>query len=260
MKLVLLGVVLLAACPVSAADEIDPRLLEVFEARLFKDASGAVLRYRLLRPPGYTTTNKYPLVLILHGAAGLGDDNARQFNGGNQVPPASLSAPANQARFPCFVFVPQCPRGQSWSAFGGQPSEPARLALVTLFALRREFSLDPDRFYLIGLSMGGSGAWDMASRYPHLFAAAVPICGAGDPTGAASLIRLPIWCFHGEKDPLVPVNHAREMIAAIKKAGGNPRYSEFPGVGHDSYRNAFADPEFLPWLFAQKRDRAPAKD
>jgi predicted peptidase len=135
-----------------------------------------------------------------------------------------------------------------------------RLALAALWALRREYNIDPDRIYLVGLSMGGSGAWDFAVRNPTLFAAVVPICGAGNPERAAVLTRLPIWCFHGEKDPLVSVNHAREMIAAIKKAGGSPRYSEYPEVGHNSYVNAFADPELLKWLFAQRRGQAPLRE
>jgi predicted peptidase len=89
-----------------------------------------------------------------------------------------------------------------------------------------------------------------------MFAAAVPICSSGNPSNAGLLVRLPIWCFHGDADPLVPVQNARDMIAAIKKAGGNPKYTEYPGVGHNSYVNAFKEPELVPWIFAQKRTAA----
>ncbi len=106
--------------------------------------------------------------------------------------------------------------------------------------------------------MGGHGVWDVISRQPDLFAAAVPICSAGDTRKAPLLIHLPIWCFHGDADPLVPVQHAREMIAAIKRAGGSPKYTEYPGVGHNSYVNAFKEPELLPWLFSQKRSQVTA--
>ena len=243
-----------------AADEIDPQLLQTFAGRVFRDPSGVELRYRLAVPPGYDSTKRYPLVVILHGAAGLGDDNARQFNGGNRVPAATLTSVTNQAQYPCFVFAPQCPRGDGWTAGSTNARNAGNLTLAALWALRREFNIDPDRIYLVGLSMGGSGAWEMAARHPTLFAAVVPICGAGDPSRTGTLARLPIWCFHGEKDPLVSVNYAREMIAAIKKAGGSPRYSEYPGVGHNSYVNAFADPEFLKWLFAQRRGQAPLRE
>ena len=101
--------------------------------------------------------------------------------------------------------------------------------------------------------MGGGGVWDLIGRRPDLFAAAVPICGAGDSSIAPRLIHLPIWCFHGDADKLVDVQYARTMIAALKKAGGHPRYTEYPGVGHDSYVKAFAEPELSDWLFNQKR-------
>ena len=250
----------LAALAGFAADEIDPRLLETFEARTFRDPAGAELRYRLAKPPDYDPAKRYPLVMILHGAAGSGEDNARQFNGGNRVPAATLTEPTNGARFPCFVFAPQCPRGEGWTAVAAAPRSASRLAFAAVWSLRRELAIDPDRIYLVGLSMGGSGAWDFAARHPDLLAAVVPICGSGDPARAGALKRLPIWCFHGEKDPLVPVNRAREMIAALRRAGGNPRYSEYPGVGHDSYVKAFADPEFLPWLFAQRRGQPPPRE
>jgi len=143
--------------------------------------------------------------------------------------------------------------------FDTHPSESIRLSLAALSKLQKEFSIDPDRLYVIGLSMGGHGLWSLVSRHPDMFAAAIPICSAGDTSQAPKLIHLPIWCFHGDADPLVPVENARQMMAALKKAGGHPKYTEYPGVGHNSYVNAFKEPELLPWLFSQKRSTEHGK-
>ncbi len=248
-------VLLLVAGNVPAAETraMDAALLRKFDPRTFQGASGHVLKYRLFKPVGYDARTNYPLVLFLHGAAGSGDDNARQFRGGNEVPPLALTADPVQAKFPCFVLVPQCPRTDSWSSDGAQPTETVRLTLAAIETLRREFSIDPQRLYLVGVSMGGHGVWELATRFPKMFAAAVPICAAGDPAKASRIKALPVWCFHGASDPLVGVDYARAMIAALRKAGGHPRYTEYPGVGHDAYRSAFQEPDLLPWLFAQNR-------
>jgi predicted peptidase len=254
-KLILASVLLALSpgcVPAAGTRPINPVLLAKFEAHVFKDGSGHPLRYRLFKPSGYDARTNYPLVLFLHGAAGIGDDNARQFNGGNEVPPLALTADGAQARFPCFVLAPQCPRGGSWSSLNDQPTEMIRLTMAAIESLKGKFRIDPRRIYLVGVSMGGHGVWDVAGKFQKTFAAAVPICGAGEPAKAAKLVKLPVWCFHGAADTTVNVNYARRMIAALRKAGGNPKYTEYPGVGHDSYRNAFLEPELLPWLFAQK--------
>jgi len=246
------------ACALVNADgaetkPIDATLLSRFEARVFTNAPGKILRYRLFKPAAYDPQTNYPLVLFLHGAAGLGDDNARQFNGGNEVPPLALTADDAQARFPSFVLAPQCPRGTSWSGFGREPSEMITSTMAALQALEREFRIDTSRIYIVGVSMGGHGVWDTVAKFPQTFAAAVPICAASELSLAPKIAPLPVWSFHGAADPLINVSNAREMVAALRKAGGNPKYTEYPGVGHDSYRNAFKEPDLLPWLFSQKR-------
>lgn len=228
-------------------------LLDRFEARTFQDKTRGVLNYRLFKPAQSGSGTNLPLVLLLHGAAGLGDDNRRQFNGGNEVPPLALTTSEAQARFPSYVLAPQCPRGESWSGHGKKPAKRIELTFAAMDSLQQEFAIDGRRIYLVGISMGGNGAWDVAARFPEKFAAIVPICGAGDTGTAKNLIKAPVWCFHGADDPLISVNYARQMIAALKKAGGNPRYTEYPGVGHDSYRNAFKEPDLLPWMFSQRR-------
>jgi predicted peptidase len=107
--------------------------------------------------------------------------------------------------------------------------------------------------YVMGLSMGGFGTWDLVTRYPKRFAAAVPICGGGDPGRVESLGDLPLWVFHGADDEVVAPIYSRRMVEAIRAAGGDPRYTEYPGVGHNSWDPAFAEPELFPWLFAQRQ-------
>jgi predicted peptidase len=162
----------------------------------------------------------------------------------------------------CLVFVPQCPEGSIWPgrhwsdpdrSLSEKPSEPMALVLRAIDQLKKDYRVDPKRLYLMGLSMGGFGTWDAIQRRPETFAAAVPICGGGDSNAVAAIAKLPIWVFHGEKDSVVPVRMSREMVEALKAAGGSPRYTEYPGVDHNSWTPAFNEPELLKWLAAQKR-------
>ena len=240
---------------------LHPLIADDYETRTFTAADGGALPYRLLKPDNYDAAKKYPLVLLLHGAGERGDDNAAQLKNGG----ALFTKKEVRGKFPCFVLVPQCPKEKTWSmvkgwnsdvAFSPEPTEPAKLALGALDAVAKEFSVDPDRIYLTGLSMGGFGTWDLISRFPQRWAAAAPICGGGDPAHVGAAKTVPVWAFHGLLDPTVPVIRSREMTAALKAAGGQPLYSEYPYVKHDSWSLAFEEPEFLPWLFAQKRGQA----
>lgn len=110
------------------------------------------------------------------------------------------------------------------------------------------------RVYLTRLSVGGFGSWELALRRPDLFAAVVPICGGGSPDRAERLVDVPIWAVHGDADRSVPVEHSREMIDAIRKAGGNSRYTELPGVGHDCWTRTYAERDgVIAWMFQQKK-------
>lgn len=122
-----------------------------------------------------------------------------------------------------------------------------------MHALSKEFSIDPDRLYVTGLSMGGYGTWDLLSRMPDRVAAAVPICGGGDPGHIAGAKGVAIWAVHGVEDPTVPLIRSQEMIAAVKAAGGAPLFSEYPYLKHDSWTTAYGEPELLHWMFAQRR-------
>jgi predicted peptidase len=217
-----------------------------------------VFRYRLLKPP-MQPGEKYPVVLFLHGAGERGDDNRAQL----KYLPSWLAEPENRQRYPCWLIAPQCRQGKLWVdvpfrtakfVMPEEPSDQMRVALGILERILKEPAADPNRVYLTGLSMGGYGCWDLAIRYPDKFAAVAPICGGGDPTRAERLVHVPVWAWHGAADRAVPVERSREMIEAIRQAGGDPKYTELEGVGHDSWTPAYRDPEgLLPWMFAQVR-------
>lgn len=219
-----------------------------FEAREYTDGTNTI-PYRLFVPVDYDPKQSYPLVLFLHGAGERGTDNRRQLTG--QTAPLVFVQPENQAKYPCFMLAPQCPPGGGWAG-GTNPSTWMRLTLEALFAeLFWEFNIDYTRMYITGLSMGGYGTWDMCTRYPGLFAAAVPICGGGNVSLADRCVGMAIWAFHSDDDTVVPVQRSREMIAAIFKAGGEPFYTEYTGYGHASWNPAYREPDLIPWMFAQ---------
>lgn len=236
------------------------RSQESYEARVFTNSDGQKLNYRLMVPQGYSPNaeTKYPLVLFLHGAGERGDDNSKQLVHAAK----DFASVATRAKYPAFVVFPQCPDGKrwvevEWTADSHElPSEESislKLTRELLKSLQHEFRVDEKRMYATGLSMGGFGVWDLISRTPDLFAAAAPVCGGGDEHVADRLANLPIWTFHGDKDTVVKVQRSRNMIAAIEKAGGKPKYTEYPGVGHNSWTQTYADPKLMEWLFAQSR-------
>ena len=234
------------------------RAADEFEPRTFEGADGAQLGYRLLKPSQIDAAKKYPLVLFLHGAGERGTDNQQQLKNGA---PAFLKPDARE-KYPCFVLAPQCPPDKKWTTvkdwvgpnpFVEEPSEPMKLVFGAVDAVLKEFPIDQDRLYVTGLSMGGYGTWDIITRQPTRWAAAVPVCGGGDVAKIAPAKGMAIWAFHGAIDPTVPVIRSREMIAALVAAGGKPLYSEYPYVKHDSWTTAYGEPELMHWMFAQKR-------
>jgi predicted peptidase len=255
-----------AVAPVAAATPAPPApqptsteaRLEEYEAHTFHGKGGKTLPYRLLKPRNYDKTQSYPLVLFLHGFGEKGTDNAAPLKESNVK---FFVKPEVRDSYPCFVLVPQSPN--VWVSVPNfnepqkltpKPTEPLALALEALEHVMKEFSVDPSRLYLSGRSNGGYGVWDLLEREPRRWAAAVPMCGGGDPTRVGVAKDVPIWAFHGDKDPTVPVARTREMIAALQAAGGNPKYTEYPGLNHSQAPDkAYTDKELPPWLFAQKR-------
>ncbi len=231
-----------------------------FQARIYTNAAGDTLPYRLLVPEHYEPAKRYPLVLFFHGAGERGSDNRRQLVHGVRL----FLQPENREKFPCFVIAPQCPQNQQWvdmpwgTASGTQPEHPShamQLALDIAKAVQKEFSIDPDRLYVTGLSMGGFATWDLITRFPHRYAAAIPVCGGGDAAKAALAAHVPVWAFHSKDDPVVQVGRTRQMIEAMREAGGKPRYTEYDGLGHNSWDKAYAEPDLLSWLFSHRRTR-----
>ena len=231
--------------------EQEKRLAEPFEALTFVNAEGQSLPYRLMKPLDYNPQEKYPLAVCLHHGGGNGIENVMQIQTSELA--QVLAKPENRKKYPAFLFVPQCPPG---SSFGGIPNYPKidDLVFEAMAALEKEFSIDEKRRYVMGVSLGGFGSWNFIGVRPDLFAAAMPICGGGNPEHAKNMVDIPIWAFHGELDWNVPVKLSRDMVNGIRKAGGSPKYMEFEGTGHNIWDSVDETPGKLEWLFAQKRE------
>jgi predicted peptidase len=214
-----------------------------FQHRVYKDADGTESKYVVFVPQDYKGDKEYPVILFLHGAG--------ETLGGSKQPVAVGIGPAIKKRektFPFIVVIPQSHK-RTWKA----GSADANRALAILDLVCKQYKTDPKRVYLTGLSMGGYGTWSLATANPERWAAIVPVCGGGDPKQVAKIKDLPCWCFHGDADKAVPVKRSRDMIEALKAAGGNPRYTEYPGVGHNSWDRAYGTDELYSWLLKQKR-------
>jgi predicted peptidase len=201
-----------------------------------------------------------PLVLYLHGSGGMGDDNLKQLGLGNVFGTRVWLLPENQKRFPCYVVVPQTDRGWIRYDFSQQPAKElpglgdgARLALDIVDRLCHEFDIDEHRIYVTGQSMGGAGAWNAITNRPRFFAAAVICCGSISTDDASASIDTPLWNFHGDSDRTVPVSVSRDRIAARRKAGGRPIYTEYACVDHNVWEWAYTEPALPQWLFSQSR-------
>jgi predicted peptidase len=255
--LVSLALLFVLSLTAFAQKKFDPG--KVMEKRTFKKDKSS-LQYRLFIPEGYKDSKEsYPLVVFLHGAGERGDDNTAQLVHGV----ADFVNPDSQKKRPCFVIAPQCPNDEVW-VWGLIPKlekkskkpavEAGDLVPLLVEVLCKEYRIDKKRIYLTGLSMGGFGTWELMCRNPNLFAAGVPICGGGHTSQADRIAKIPIWCFHGEKDGIVPVKDSRAMIDAVKKAGGKPKYTEYKGVDHDSWTQTYRDVKVHEWLFEQKKE------
>ena len=237
----------------------DPRAAPL-RAGVFSDSkTGFDLPYRLFVPSSCTVEKPCGLLLFLHGAGERGTDNQAQLV--NDALAFVESGP--QTENPTIVVYPQCPQGLQWvdrdwkkgsyRVADTPVSKPMAAALELVAWLRTSFPVDPTRILVTGLSMGGYGAWDIVARQPTLFAGALALCGGGDPSMATTIRNLPVWAFHGDRDEAVPVRGSRLMIAALREAGGHPRYTEVAGRGHDVWTVAYRDPAVVRWLLAQRR-------
>lgn len=203
-------------------------------------------------PEGYDPAKKWPLIVFLHGSGEGGSDGTKQTAVG--IGPEIVAHPD---RFPCLVLMPQSPAGASWSPRDPRPARQknensAHLTAAIEHVIAR-YNVDEDRVSLTGLSLGGLGSFLYGADTIERWSAIMPICGAGVEADAPTLAKAPIWVFHGADDPVVSPDFSRKMVAALKAAGANVKYTEYPGTGHNSWVQAYADPEAIAWLLAQKR-------
>jgi predicted peptidase len=220
-----------------------------FIARTFTNAGHPPLHYLLFRPENIQTNTRYPLVLSLHGGAPRRnfEDLLEPYLPGLAYGLGRLVSLEAQSAHPNFVVAPWS-NNQSWDDAN------LRLVMALLISLEREFPIDSRRRYVTGQSMGGFGTWSAVTLFPNYFAAAVPICGGGDPPLVKAPWQTPVWAFHGDADGVVPVNYTREMIAAVRHAGGVPVYHEYSRTDHaGAAERAYCEPGLIEWLFAQAR-------
>jgi hypothetical protein len=226
----------------------EARLAQPFDEGSFISSQGDTLQYRLLKPLHYDPKKRYPLVVGLPYSCW--SDNTRQIDA---CPMAKwLATDENRRKYPAFVWVPRCPPQPEWGGVANTPSI-APLAAEAILALDRAFSIDPKRRYITGVSRGGYGAWHLIGQHPELFAAAIPVCGEGNPEQAGRMKSVSVWAFHGAKDMNVPVRGSRDMVNALKKAGGAPRYTEYADAAHGIWGKVVKTPGLLDWLFTQKQ-------
>jgi predicted peptidase len=233
------AVVWLSAAPLRAraADE------RGFLDKVYKDPDGKEYKYVLFVPHNYDAKTACPIILFLHGAG--------ETKGGQKQPVEVGIGPAIKKRektFPFLVVIPQS-ENRTWQA----NSADGKRALAILEDVEKQYNVDKQREYLTGLSMGGFGTWSLAFQDPQRWTAIVPICGGlrGDPGQVIKLKSVPIWCFHGADDPTVNVEQSRRLINALKEAGASPKYTEYPGVKHNSWDKAYNTDELYDWLLKQ---------
>ena len=212
--------------------------------KFVKGTSKQGLLYQLYGNPQWDGTKRYPVVVWLHGSGGSGSDNEKQMGGAT----GAFTKGENQTERACFVLAPQCPDQNI-----GWKKGVADNLMMLIADLVEKLPVDPDRIYLTGSSMGGFGAWSLAAKYPGVFACAVPLCGGGDPKTAEAVKNVPIWAFHGDQDPMVPIERDRVMVAALKAIGGNVQFTELVGQGHGITGIVYAKPELHQWMFAQRK-------
>lgn len=257
-KFLLLNFLMISALSVVAQNT------ELFERQLFIQSEDT-LRCRILTPVNFKPGTKYPLVVFLHGMGERGDDNEKQLVWGSKFFLDSL----NRVKHPAIVIFPQCPETAIWAPYSHDNkkdstkmrfypdstlAKPTNMVLSFIDTLISAGAVDPRRVYLGGLSMGAIGTFHILHKRADLFAAAFAICGGGDPAMVKQYRKnLPIWVFHGADDQTVPVANSRLMVNTMKKTDPFVRYTEYPGVGHDSWKNAFEEKDLMPWLFAQRR-------
>lgn len=229
--------------------------------------SGDTMPFRVLLPENYDPAKKYPLVLFLHGRGESGNDNEKQLTHGARM----FLQDSIRKNYPAIIVFPQCAANSYWSNVqavttgsktgrrtfyfvpGGEPSQSMKTLQGLVGHLLERYPVKTDQVYVMGLSMGGMGTFELVRRMPGLFAAAIPICGGAHPATATQLVKTKWWIFHGGKDDVVLPGYFEQMVAALQKAKADVKFRLFPDANHNSWDPTFAEPGLLKWLFSQKK-------
>ena len=231
---------------------------EHFDYDTYQNAD-TTIPYRIYIPFNYDPNKKYPLLLSLHGASERGDDNVRQLSLIN-LALDNKELEVDEA----IILYPQCPVDNKWVDTGWAVTEydldtmpesnELKAVLELIQQVKETYSVDEDRQYVVGLSMGGYGTWNLLMNHPDMFAAAVPMCSGGDPDKASVIKDIPIWAVHGAKDTTVSVEGSRKMATALQSVGAKDfHYTELPDAGHDVWTYTFSNTEIFQWLFSHQK-------
>ena len=236
-----------------------------YAKEVFHSSVGDSIGYRILIPQDYNAKKKYPVILFLHGAGERGYDNELQLTHGSDL----FTKEENLNNYPAIVIFPQCRPNSNWATFSINnikdsrfdgvykwPSRDQELVMELFNYIVNNMSVDKSRLYIMGLSMGAFGTYEILARHPHIFAAAVPICGGGNLDVVNRYAKqTALWITHGDDDQVVPVEYSQKLYNELKNHGSDVKYTEYKDVGHDSWTNTFNEPELLKWLFSKQRDR-----
>jgi predicted peptidase len=207
-------------------------------AAVFEKENKFRMKYLIYLPKDYDQKESWPLLLFLHGGGERGDNlDLVKLHG----PPMLIE---KGKEYPFIVVSPQCTQIGAW--------DPKRLA-VLLDEIVEKCKVDRDRISVTGLCMGGTGTWDLAAEQPNRFAALVPICSGGDSEKTKLYADVAVWVFHGKKDNVVPISESERMVEALRKNGGNVKFTVYPEAGHNSWAETYDNPKLYEWLLEQKR-------
>jgi predicted peptidase len=218
------------------------------------------LNYQVHLPDGFDPSKKYPLLVMLHGSGERGKDNEIQYK--HFAP--FVENPTIRSQHPAIIVIPQCPRSSSWTwwltdrdtisfTLKPKPTVPLQNLKTLLGQLEKQYKIDDERRYITGLSMGGLGTFEFLSYYPGYFAAAAPVCGGGDIKKVRKIKKSAVWLFHGGADRVVVPSLSRRMYSALLEADAEVVYTEFPGVGHDSWVQTYQQVMLADWIFAHEQ-------
>ena len=226
----------------------EDRLTEEWEKMEYES-----LKFRFYSEKKMSPKKRYPIMIFLHGKGSGGTDNEKQLNGIVR----NFAAGKFHKKNPSFIFAPQCPDDSK-----GWRGEYLDDVIGLLKTAIKDLPVDEDRIYITGISMGGFGTWSALAEAPELFAAAVPVCGGGNPATARTIKDIPIWTHHGVADPVVSVEFTRRMVEALKKEQGNIKYTEYDeasGIKHDAWTPCYSNPKVYEWMYEQQKGKKEEK-